>query len=214
MIALFDFDGVLMDTEEQYTRFWDGAGKRFTDIDNFGHVIKGQTLVQIMERYFADRTEEDRRLVVELIDEFERNMKFEFIAGAEEYLAALKKAGVPTAIVTSSNDKKMKQVYRAHPQLHTMVDAVLTSEHFSRSKPDPECFLKGMEMLGGTPETTVVFEDSIHGINAGRAAGAYVVGLATTNKSEVIAPLCNLVINDFNDGRLLHSPLPFLPDRH
>ena len=95
-----------------------------------------------------------------------------------------------------------------------MVDAVLTSEHFSRSKPDPECFLKGMEILGGSPETTVVFEDSIHGINAGRAAGAYVVGLATTNKSEAIAPLCNLVIDDFNDGRLLHSPLPFLPDRH
>ena len=197
MIALFDFDGVLMDTEGQYTRFWDGAGKRFADIDNFGHIIKGQTLIQIMEKYFADHSEQDRRLVVEMIDDFERNMKFEFIPGAEEYLAALRKAGVPTAIVTSSNDKKMEQVYKAHPQLFSMVDAVLTSEHFSRSKPDPECFLKGMEVLGGTPGTTVVFEDSIHGINAGRAAGAYVVGLATTNPREVIAPLCDRVIDDF-----------------
>ena len=197
MIALFDFDGVLMDTEDQYTRFWDGAGKSFANIENFGHVIKGQTLVQIMENYFSDRSEEERRQIVGLIDDFERNMNFEFIPGAQEYLAALKKAGVPTAIVTSSNDKKMEQVYKAHPQLHTMVDAVLTSEHFSRSKPDPECFLKGMEVLGGTPGTTVVFEDSIHGINAGRAAGAYVVGLATTNPREVIAPLCDRVIDDF-----------------
>ena len=199
MIALFDFDGVIMDTETQYTRFWDKAGKKFADIDGFGHIIKGQTLIQIMDKYFADRPEADRRLIIDMINEFERDMVFEFIPGAWEFLAALKQAGIRSAIVTSSNDQKMSQVYKAHPQLHTMVDAVLTSEHFSRSKPDPECFLKGMEILGAKPEDTFVFEDSIHGINAGRAAGAHVVGLATTNPRDVIAPLCDLVIDDFRN---------------
>lgn len=197
MIALFDFDGVLMDTETQYTRFWDDAGKKFVDIDGFGHIIKGQTLVQILGKYFADHSEADRRLIVDMINDFERNMVFEFIPGAWEFLAELKQAGIPSAIVTSSNDQKMSQVYKAHPQLHTMVDAVLTSEHFSRSKPDPECFLKGMEILGATPQETFVFEDSLHGINAGRASGAHVIGLATTNPREVIAPLCDIVIDDF-----------------
>lgn len=199
MIALFDFDGVIMDTETQYTRFWDNAGKKFADIDGFGHIIKGQTLIQIMDKYFVDRTEADRRLIIDMINEFERDMVFEFIPGAWEFLAALKQAGIRSAIVTSSNDQKMSQVYKAHPQLHTMVDAVLTSENFSRSKPDPECFLKGMEILGARPEDTFVFEDSIHGINAGRAAGAHVVGLATTNPRDVIAPLCDLVIDDFRN---------------
>lgn len=199
MIALFDFDGVIMDTETQYTRFWDNAGKKFADIDGFGHIIKGQTLIQIMDKYFADRPEADRRLIIDMINEFERDMVFEFIPGAWEFLAALKQAGIRSAIVTSSNDQKMSQVYKAHPQLHTMVDAVLTSENFSRSKPDPECFLKGMEILGAKPEDTFVFEDSIHGINAGRAAGAHVVGLATTNPRDVIAPLCDLVIDDFRN---------------
>lgn len=199
MIALFDFDGVIMDTENQYTRFWDNAGKKFADIDGFGHIIKGQTLIQIMDKYFADRPEADRRLIIDMINEFERDMVFEFIPGAWEFLAALKQAGIRSAIVTSSNDQKMSQVYKAHPQLHTMVDAVLTSENFSRSKPDPECFLKGMEILGAKPEDTFVFEDSIHGINAGRAAGAHVVGLATTNPRDVIAPLCDLVIDDFRN---------------
>lgn len=197
MIALFDFDGVLMDTETQYTRFWDDAGKKFVDIDGFGHIIKGQTLVQILGKYFADHSEADRRLIVDMINDFERNMVFEFIPGAWEFLAELKQAGIPSAIVTSSNDQKMSQVYKAHPQLHTMVDAVLTSEHFSRSKPDPECFLKGMEILGAIPQETFVFEDSLHGINAGRASGAHVIGLATTNPREVIAPLCDIVIDDF-----------------
>ena len=202
MIALFDFDGVLMDTEAQYTRFWDETGRKFVDMDGFGSMIKGQTLVQIFDKYFADRTEEELRAVEEAINEYERNMTYEFIPGARGFLNELRQAGIPTAIVTSSNNQKMSQVYKAHPDLHTLVDAILTSEHFSKSKPDPECFLKGMEMLGGTPETTVVFEDSIHGITAGRAAGAYVVGLATTNKREVIEPLCDMVIDNFSDFSL------------
>ena len=202
MIALFDFDGVLMDTEAQYTRFWDETGRKFVDMDGCGSMIKGQTLVQIFGKYFADRTEEELRAVEEAINEYERNMTYEFIPGARGFLNELRQAGIPTAIVTSSNNQKMSQVYKAHPDLHTLVDAILTSEHFSKSKPDPECFLKGMEMLGGTPESTVVFEDSIHGITAGRDAGAYVTGLATTNKREVIEPLCDMVIDNFSDFSL------------
>ena len=202
MIALFDFDGVLMDTEAQYTRFWDETGRKFVDMDGFGSMIKGQTLVQIFGKYFADRTEEELRAVEEAINEYERNMTYEFIPGARGFLNELRQAGIPTAIVTSSNNQKMSQVYKAHPDLHTLVDAILTSEHFAKSKPAPDCFLKGMEMLGGTPESAVVFEDSIHGITAGRNAGAYVVGLATTNKREVIEPLCDMVIDDFSDFSL------------
>lgn len=197
MTALFDFDGVLMDTEPQYTRFWDETGSRFVNIEGFGQMIKGQTLKQIFGKYFADRSDEVLREIEDSINEFERNMVYEFIPGAADYLLELKKAGIRTAIVTSSNNQKMSQVYKAHPELHTMVDAILTSEHFTRSKPDPDCFIKGMEVLGSTPQTTVVFEDSIHGLTAARAAGAYVVGLATTNKRETIAPLCDLVIDDF-----------------
>lgn len=199
MIALFDFDGVLMDTESQYSRFWDETGRKFVNIEGFGSIIKGQTLKQIFAKHFAGYSEKELRAIEDAINDFEKEMTYEFIPGAREFLLELKKAGIPTAIVTSSNNTKMSQVYKAHPQLHTMVDAILTSEHFTRSKPDPECFLKGMEVLGGTPGTTVVFEDSIHGLTAARAAGAYVVGLATTNKRETIAPLSDLVIDDFTD---------------
>lgn len=202
MIALFDFDGVLMDTETQYSRFWDETGRKYLNIEGFGSVIKGQTLKQIFGKHFAAFSERELRTIEDSLNEYESQMSYEFIPGAREFLLELKKAGVPTAIVTSSNDMKMSQVYRVHPQLHTMVDTILTSEHFSKSKPDPECFVKGIETLGGSPDATVVFEDSIHGITAGRGAGAYVVGLATTNKREVIEPLCDMVIDDFSDFSL------------
>ena len=211
MIVLFDFDGVIADTESQYTIFWNKQGKDYLGLDNFGHTIKGQTLVQIFGKYFDGMTREQEMIVPDL-NAFEKTMSYDYIPGAYEFLKALKSRGIRTAIVTSSNDIKMSNVYASHPELLELVDAVLTSEHFSKSKPDPECFLKGMEELGATPKETIVFEDSFHGISAGRASGAFVVGLATTNKSEALTPLCDMVIDDFTSidadklSKLLHKP--------
>ena len=196
MIVLFDFDGVIADTETQYTEFWNRIGREYLGQEEFGHTIKGQTLIQIFGKYFDGMLREQEE-IVPLLNEFESKMSYEYIPGAHRFMQELKAAGIRSAIVTSSNDAKMANVYKAHPELTDIVDMVLTSEDFSRSKPYPECFLKGMELLGGTPEETVVFEDSFHGIAAGRAAGAKVVGLATTNKREAIAPLCDMVIDDF-----------------
>ena len=52
MIVLFDFDGVIADTESQYTCFWDKIGRDYLGIAVFGMTIKGQTLVQIFGKYF------------------------------------------------------------------------------------------------------------------------------------------------------------------
>ncbi len=196
MIVLFDLDGVVMDTESYYTQFWDKIGKEYLGIDDFCSLIKGQALFQIYGKYYSGMVEEQKE-ITEKLNKFESEMPYEYMPGVLDFMKNLKADGIPMAVVTSSNDLKMNNVRRAHPELWELMDAVLTSEYFTKSKPDPECFLKGMEVLGGKPEETVVFEDSIHGINAGRASGARVIGLATTNPREVIEPLCDLVIDDF-----------------
>lgn len=196
MIALFDLDGVIMDTESQYSIFWNMMGKEYLGLDDFGRIIKGQTLFQIFGGHFEGMAREQEEIVRRL-NEYEAGMSYDYIPGADSFMRQLKASGVPMAIVTSSNEPKMLNVRKAHPELWELADAVLTSEHFTRSKPDPECFLKGMEVLGGKPSETFVFEDSLHGINAGRAAGATVVGLATTNPRDAIAPLCDIVIDNF-----------------
>ena len=196
MIVLFDFDGVIADTETQYTEFWNRIGREYLGQDDFGHTIKGQTLVQIFGKYFEGMDREQEEIVPQL-NEFEANMSYNYIPGVYRFMQELKAAEIRSAIVTSSNDVKMANAYKAHPELLELVDVILTSNDFSKSKPDPECFLKGIEVLGGTAEEAIVFEDSLHGIAAGRAAGAKVVGLTTTNKSEVLTPLCDMVIDDF-----------------
>ena len=197
--VLFDFDGVIMDTEPQYTLFWDAIGEvYYPEIAHFGHHIKGQSLKELYKNYFGEeeglQDEITRRLLA-----FEGEMHFEYVPGAKEFLSHLKEKGVKTAIVTSSNDAKMANAYRSHPDLLTMVDAVITADRVTHSKPHPECFLLGASTLDVPVEQCVVFEDSFYGLEAGNRAGMKVIGLSTTNSAEAMADKCVAVIPHFMD---------------
>lgn len=194
--ALFDFDGVIMDTEKQYTVFWNAQGLKFLNEEDFGHRIKGQTLAQIYQKYFLTLPKAQQEITA-LLNAFEKQMSYEYIAGVETFIADLRRHNVKIAVVTSSNAEKMQNVYHAHPEFKGMVDRILTGEMFARSKPAPDCFLLGMEQCGATPENTCVFEDSFHGLQAGMSSGATVIGLATTNSREAIAGKAHYIMDDF-----------------
>ena len=197
-IALFDLDGVILDTEGSYTAFWDDYGSRHFSEKDFGLKIKGQTLVKILADYFPD--ENERKSITDAINDFERNMSYPFVPGVENYIKSLKSNGIRTAVVTSSNLLKMENVYRCHPGFREMFDMILTSEDFSESKPSPYCYLKAMRLFGAGPEDCVVFEDSLAGLQSARASGAFVTALTTTNPEEVVRNYADLVIRDFNDS--------------
>ena len=205
-IALFDLDGVILDTEGSYTAFWDDYGSRHFSEKDFGLKIKGQTLVKILDDYFPE--ENERKSITDAINDFERNMSYPFVPGVENYIKSLKSNGIRTAVVTSSNLLKMDNVYRCHPGFREMFDMILTSEDFSESKPSPYCYLKAMRLFGAGPEDCVVFEDSLAGLQAARASGAFVTALTTTNPEEVVRNYADLVIRDFNDSGIGANGLP------
>ena len=196
--ALFDLDGVVFNTEPQYTVFWGEQCREFhPEHPGLEHEIKGQTLVQIYDAWFAGPLAEKQQLITSRLNEFEKQMDYVYIAGFEDYIKDLRKQGIKTAVVTSSNQIKMEAVYQHHPEFKDLFDAILTSEDFERSKPDPDCYLKAAERFGVRPADCVVFEDSFNGLKSGRAAGMRVIGLATTNPAESIRPLCDEVIRDY-----------------
>ena len=205
-IALFDLDGVILDTEGSYTAFWDDYGSRHFSEKDFGLKIKGQTLVKILGDYFPE--ENERKSITDAINDFERNMSYPFVPGVENYIKSLKSNGIRTAVVTSSNLLKMDNVYRCHPGFREMFDIILTSEDFSESKPSPYCYLKAMRLFGAGPEDCVVFEDSLAGLQSARASGAFVTALTTTNPEEVVRNYADLVIRDFNDSGIGANGLP------
>ena len=162
--ALFDLDGVVFDTEPQYSIFWGAQCREFhPEHPGLEHEIKGQTLVQIYDAWFSGPLADKQALITERLNEYEQQMSYDYLAGFEQYIKGLRAQGVKTAVVTSSNQPKMEAVYKSHPEFK-------------------DC---------------VVFEDSFNGLKSGRAAGMYVVGLATTNAAEAIKPYCDEVINDY-----------------
>ena len=196
--ALFDLDGVVFDTEPQYTKFWGGQCREFhPEHPGLEFEIKGQTLVQIYDAWFSGPLASKQALITERLNDFERTMDYVYVAGFEVYVTNLRRRGIATAVVTSSNQPKMQAVYQHHPEFRTMFDAILTAEDFERSKPAPDCYLKAAARLNVAVSECVVFEDSFNGLKSGRAAQMRVVGLATTNSAETIRPLCDVVIGDY-----------------
>lgn len=193
--VLFDLDGVLIDTEGLYTEFWAKIGRDFKmPSPTFAMDIKGTTLKSILNFFPGENLKAE---VMQRIHDFEDTMQYRMFEGVEEFLTALHDAGIPTAIVTSSDEVKMECMFRQLPALRDMVDEVIDASMVSRSKPDPQGYLLAAGKLGCDPKDCFVFEDSLQGLEAGRRAGATVIGLATTNSEEQVKPLCDYLLPSF-----------------
>lgn len=202
--ALFDLDGVIVDTEPLYSQFWTDIGLKYVPtVPDFASRIKGKTLTEIFCTYFPNdekvRNDIRQRLLV-----FESTMQFPYIEGAIDFVMQLLKNGIATAIVTSSDNKKMTKLYEAHPELKTLFTTVITAEDVVNSKPNPEGYIKAAHRLGFQPEKCVVFEDSHNGLLAARQSGAKVVALTTSHSQMELAQLSDLFIENFSSHQLEH----------
>lgn len=195
--ALFDLDGVLVDTEGIYTEFWHSVDVLYpTGVERFEYVIKGNTLETILSKYFKAA---DHPAILEMLAEHERTMVYRPFDGTRRFLAELRAEGVPSAIVTSSSRLKMRNLFEALPWLRDAVDIIITGDDVVNSKPDPEGYRLAAERLGLDSSRCVVFEDSMAGVEAGRRAGGKVVGIATTNPASRLEPLSDMVVDFIDD---------------
>ena len=190
---LWDLDGVLLDSEGKYSIFWARMEEEHpTGIDNFASYIKGFHLNRIMG-YFE--SEEVRQQILDELLAFERDMVYEFFPGAIELVKQLRAAGIPMAIVTSSDRKKMQSLYSQHPEFPTLFDHIITGDMVTKAKPDPDCYLMGAKLLGIDIKDCIVVEDSRSGLIAGRESGARVIGIATTLSREAVNELSDMTLD-------------------
>lgn len=191
--ALFDLDGVIIDSESRYTEFWSLIESLYpTGIDNYPVAIKGTTLETILLNYPSQQVRDD---IVSRLQHFQDTMVYELYDGAETFLAELLSHGVATAMVTSSDARKMKILFSHLPQLQQYFRIIIDGSMVSRSKPDPEGYNRAAAALGVAPEDCCVFEDSLQGLRAGRAAGGKVVALATTYPRERVSDMADITID-------------------
>lgn len=192
--VLFDLDGVLVDSEGEYSNFWGPMGRRFNvPSPTFAADIKGTTLGEILLAF----PEDAREGIVNELHDYEKAMKYPWLPGAEQFIESLKTENIPFAIVTSSDDVKMGYLFAAHPELREKLTALVTGSMVRHSKPDPEGYLTGAKLIGVPIEDCYVFEDSLQGLDAGRSSGATVIGLATTNPRDKISDKADMVMDSF-----------------
>lgn len=195
--VLFDLDGVLIDSEGAYTDYWVQIDRIYpTHIDNFPLVIKGTTLPDILNRYFAAELHAD---IIERGREYESQMKFPLFEGASEVILKVKHAGIPMAVVTSSMNDKMMRLKSFYPDFFELFNLILTGNDVKKSKPNPEGYITAARRIGVDPAHCIVVEDSVQGMQAGHSAGAFVVGICHTVGYEATEREADVVINGIDE---------------
>ena len=190
--VIFDLDGVICFTDEYHYRAWkkmaDGMGIPFDrEINNrLRGVSRMASLEIILEKYTGPalsdgQKEELAREKNELYRESLREMSTADLSDeVKETLDTLREYGLKLAIGSSS---KNTPFILGQIGLAGYFDAVSDGNNITRSKPDPEVFVKAAEMLGIAPEKCLVVEDAVSGAEAGHAGGMKVACLGDAAKN-------------------------------
>lgn len=195
--VLFDLDGVIIDSETKYSVFWDNMEAKYpSGVPSFTAKIKGTNLKSIMSHY---KDEAKKQAILSELSSFEKTMVYDIFPDAQRLLDELKANHIPCVIVTSSGQSKMDRLFAQHPTLKNYFHGIVTGEMVTHSKPHPECFIKGAELIGVLATDCVVFEDSIYGVNAGIASGAKVVALTTTFPEDIKNTKADKIMDSFAD---------------
>lgn len=185
--ALFDWDGVVIDSSEKHERSWELLAEEAGLVLPADHFLRGfgrknQFIIPEILGWSDDPVEiqrlSDRK--EELYRELVRESGVKILPGARELLAGLRDAGIPRAIGSSTPRANLEAIF-ASTGLDTFFDGVVSAEDVVHGKPAPDVFLKGAALLNMPPDRCVVFEDALFGIEAGHRAGMKVIAVATTN---------------------------------
>lgn len=205
--VLFDFDGVIADTEPQYDTYMDALGDRYNlGIENFALAVKGTTTPYVIKNHFSHLDQAEINKIKEGLENFELQMDFPLVEGVLDFIDYLKQNSYKVGLVTSSPEIKMKRALKLLEMENTF-DTKVTACRITEGKPHPMCYLLAAEDLNVAPEECVVFEDSFHGIQSGKSAGMKVVGLSTTIPTEKLKEKTEYVIPNFSDKDFLFKIL-------
>lgn len=196
---LFDFDGVIVDTEPLYDQCITELGDKYElGIPDLAAKVKGTPTPEIIRNYFGHLGDDKIQRVREELLEFETTMNFPLIKGSLEFLKYLKQTGYKLGLVTSSQRIKLDRALKIL-ELTSFFDTEVSADRITKGKPDPMCFLLAAEDLQVQPEECIVFEDSMHGINAARSANMRIIGVTTSFPHDKIKDLVYSTLPDLSN---------------
>ena len=185
-LAIFDHDGVLVDSLELHTQAWVEMARRsgLSFPPRFIHETFGMTNPSIFRKLLGDKAgDHDIQGYSDLKELCYRDVargKIQLMNGVRDVLDALTAERVKLAIGSSGVLPNLELTVN-ECGLTGRFAAIASLEDITHGKPDPEVFLVAAKKAGGEPRHSVVFEDATVGIKAAKAAGMYAVGVMTTH---------------------------------
>lgn len=204
--AVFDMDGVILDSERAVIECWKQIAPQYGITDIETHCIAATGLNEeatrrIFKEQYGDELPYDemraarRALFMEKFDKGLVPVK----EGARELLQYLKESGYKVALASSTSEGTVRREL-GMAGLLDFFDFIIGGNNVTHSKPDPEIFLKAMAGLGVDPEESIVIEDSYNGVRAGHASGAFVVMVPDLlPPTDEILPLTDMVAESLTE---------------
>jgi len=177
--AIFDMDGLILDSERTVLSIWKQIGEKygFSNIREYGISVIGKNkkaTIDEFERVYGEPGDRYERELREIYNGLAAEGKVPLKPHTIELLSAMKNAGMKIAIASSSTREEVTsqmEVLGALPYFDTCV----CGDQVTKSKPDPEIFLLACEALGVKPEEGVGLEDSFNGVRSCKASGLYTI---------------------------------------
>ncbi|MDE7230788.1 MAG: HAD family phosphatase [Oscillospiraceae bacterium] len=179
--AIFDMDGLLLDTEKLLVRFWVQAANEFGFPMKREHALSLRSLhrsfaVPYLKELFGEnfdyKTVRTRRM--ELMNDYLSDHPLVLKDGADELLSYLNKNDIPAAVCTATDPERAKD-YLSRVGIFERFDKIISAAMVKRGKPAPDVYLYAARQLGLLPEECMALEDSPNGVKSAADAGCVTV---------------------------------------
>ena len=177
--AIFDMDGLILDSERTVLSCWEKIGEKygFKDIVSYGISVIGKNkkaTIDEFERIYGEPGDRYERELREIYNGLAQKGEVPLKPHTLELLESMKNAGMKIAIASSSTREEVTTQMEMLGALK-FFDTCVCGDQVTQSKPDPEIFLLACDALGVKPEEAVGLEDSFNGVRACKASGLYTI---------------------------------------
>lgn len=189
--AIFDFDGVIVNSEKQHEYCWKEIGKRRgkeVKREDFlrGFGLKNERFIREVLKWTDDLNEIEKIIHEKeaVFQDVAKRNPVELLPGVLPFVISLFKLSIPCAIGSSSIRKNIEVVLEGSP-IFPLFKAIVAGEDVQNGKPNPEVFLTAATRVSVPPTRCVVFEDALLGVEAAKRAGMKTVAVTTTFDEEL-----------------------------
>src|SRR5260370_9725124 len=189
MSVIFDMDGVIVDSYDAHMGTWKAfflsLEKSVTDAD-LDFVRQGRKRQEILRHFLGNLKDDEIQALCRKKDALFANeaQSVAMIPGVRDLLEELKRAAIPTAVASCGSTARVHQLL-SRLRLRSYFTAVVTGDEVLTGKPDPEIFYKAARQIKAHPAESIVFEDSVSGVQGAKPAGMNGVGIAARQHTPV-----------------------------